>query len=108
MKNVAFFFIASSTQKLKKQRDKKKFINDHDENEDSDDEDEYPELSQLTSSTSQQWAESHASIINHKLCSAVSYWIVSTTVNGAPRSSLGIHRVLLEYNVDVFINQVAG
>ncbi|KAL9973576.1 hypothetical protein ACROYT_G020049 [Oculina patagonica] len=106
MKNVAFFFSAISTQKLKKQRDKKK-SNDHDENEDSDDADEYPELSQLASSTSQQWAESHASIINHKLCPAVSYWIASTTPNGAPRSPLGIHRVLLECNVDVFINQVA-
>ena len=35
MKNVAFFFSAISTQKLKKQREKKK-SNDHDENEESD------------------------------------------------------------------------
>lgn len=84
MENVAFFFSAISAQKLKKQWEKKK-SNDHDENEESDDVDEYPELSQLKSSTSQQWAESHSSIINQKLCPAMSYWIASTTPNGALR-----------------------
>lgn len=67
MKNVAFFFSAISAQELKKQREKKK-SNDYDENEGGNDADEYPELSQLTSSTSQQWAKSHSSIINQKLC----------------------------------------
>ena len=37
----------------------------------------------------------------------MSYWIASTMPNGALRSPLGIHRVLMECNVDVFTNQVA-
>lgn len=105
MKNVAFFFSAISTQGLKKQRGKKK-ANDEDADEESDDADEFPDSSQLASSTSQEWVASHATIVNHKLCPSVSYWIALTTPNGAPSSPLVIHRALLECNVDVFTNQV--
>ncbi|KAJ7315079.1 hypothetical protein OS493_038971 [Desmophyllum pertusum] len=105
MKNVAFFFSAISTQGLKKQRGKKK-ANDEDADEESDDADEFPDSSQLASSASQEWVASHATIVNHKLCPSVSYWIALTTPNGAPSSPLVIHRALLECNVDVFTNQV--
>ena len=103
MKNVAFFFSAISTQSLKKGRSKKKA---NVEEEGSDDADEFPDSSQFGNSTSQEWVESHATILNQKLCPCVSYWIALTTPNGAPCSSLVIHRAFLECSVDVFANQV--
>ena len=93
MKNVAFFFSAIATQRLKKQRGKKKPIKDH---EDSDDIEECDEDSQLAGSSSQDWLGNHASIINEKVCPS----------NGAPTSPLAIQRALLECRVDVFTNQV--
>ena len=56
MKNVAFFFSAIATQRLKKQRGKKKAIEDH---EDSDDIGECDEDSQLAGSSSQDWLANH-------------------------------------------------
>ena len=104
MKNVAFFFSAFATQRLKKQRGKKKnTIEDH---EDSDDIEECYEDSQLAGSSSQDWLANHAAITNEKMCPSVSYWIALTTPNGAPTSPLAIHRALLECRVDVFTNQV--
>lgn len=97
MKNVAFFFSAITTQRLKKQRGKKKPIEDHEE---------CDEDSQLAGSSSQDWLANHASIVNEKMCPSVSYWIALTTPNGAPTSPLAIHRALLECRVDVFTNQV--
>ena len=103
MKNVAFFFSAIATQRLKKERGKKKPIEDH---EDSDDIEECDEDCQLAGSSSQDWSANHASIVNEKMCPSVSYWIALTTPNGAPTSPLAIHRALLECGVDVFTNQV--
>ena len=104
MKIVAFFFSAIATQRLKKQRGKKKkTIEDH---EDSDDIKECDEVSQLAGSSSQDWLANHASIVNEKMCPSVSYWIALTTPNGAPTSPLAIHRALLECRVDLFTNQV--
>ena len=102
-KNVAFFFSAISTQRLKKQRGKQK---PNEEHEDSDDAEECEEVSQLGGSSSQDWLANHASIINEKMCPSVSYWIALTTPNGAPTSPLAIHRALLECRLDVFTNQV--
>ena len=103
MKNVAFFFSAIATQRLKKQRRKQKPSEEH---EDSDDVEGCEEVSQLAGSSSQDWLANHASIINEKMCPSVSYWIALTTPNGAPTSPLAIHRALLECRVDVFTNQV--
>ena len=103
MKNVAFFFSAIATQRLKKQRGKRK---PNEEHEDSDDAEECEEVSQLGGSSSQDWLANHASIINEKMCPSVSYWIALTTPSGAPTSPLAIHRALLECRVDVFTNQV--
>lgn len=103
LKNVAFFFSSISTQSLKKEQSRKKA---HVEEEGSDDAEEFADSSQYGNSTSQEWAASHATIINQKLCPCVSYWIALTTPNGAPCSPLVIHRALLECNVDVFANQV--
>ena len=103
MKNVAFFFSAIATQRLKKQRGKQKPSEEH---EDSDDVEECAEVSQLAGSSSQDWLANHASIINEKMCPSVSYWIALTTPNGAPTNPLAIHRALLECRVDVFTNQV--
>ena len=70
MKNVAFFFSAIATQRLKKQRCKQKANEDH---EDSDDTEECEEFSQVAGSSSQDWLANHASIINEKMCPSVSY-----------------------------------
>ena len=100
MKNVAFFFSAISTQSLKKGRSKKKA---NVEEEESDDADEFPDSSQFGNSTSQEWVESHATILNQKLCPCVSYWIALTR-------QMVLRVVLLlstvECSVDVFANQV--
>ena len=61
MKNVAFFFSAISTQSLKKERGKKKA---NTEEEGSDDADEFPDSSQFGNSTSQEWVESHVTIVS--------------------------------------------
>ena len=103
MKNVAFFFSAIATQRLKKQRCKQKANEDHEE---SDDTEECEEVSQLAGSSSQDWLANHASIINEKMCPSVSYWIALTTPNDAPTSPLAIHSALLECRVDVFTNPV--
>ena len=103
MKNVAFFLSVISMQSLKKEQGKKQ-ANGKDEG--SVDADEFPDLSQFTSSTSQEWVASHPTIINQKLCPCVSYWIALTMPNGAPCSPLVIHRSLLECSMDVFTNQV--
>ena len=103
MKNVAFFLSAITTQRLKKQRDKQKTNEEHEE---SDDTEECADASQLAASSSQEWLKNHASIISEKMCPGVSYWIALTTPNGAPTSPLAIHRALLECSVDVFTNQV--
>ena len=103
MKNVAFFFSAIATQRLKKQRGKR---NPNEEHEDSDDAEECEEVIQLGGSSSQDWLANHASIINEKMCLSVSYWIALTTPNGASTSPLAIHRALLECRVNVFTNQV--
>ena len=105
MKNVAFFFSAIATQRLKKQRGKKKKKTIEDQG-DTDDTEECEEVSQLAGSSSQDWLANHASIINEKMCPSVSYRIALTTPNGAPTSPLAIHRALLECRVDVFTNQV--
>lgn len=104
VKNVAFFFSAISTQSLKEKRGKKN-ANDKGDDEENDDE-QLLESSQLTNSASQQWIDRHPTIVNQKLCPAVSYWIALTTPNGAPSSALVIHRALLECNVDINANQV--
>ena len=86
MKNVAFFFSAIATQRLKKQRGKQKVNEDH---EDSDDTEER-EVSQLAGSSSQDWFAKHASIINEKMCPSFSFLIALTTPNGALTSPLAI------------------
>ena len=103
MKNVAFFFSAIATQRLKKQRGKQKPNEDY---EDSDDTEECEEVSQLAGSSSQDWLANHTSIINKKMCRIVSYCFALTTPNCAPTSPLAIHRTLLECCVDVFTNSV--
>ena len=103
MKNVAFFFSAIATHRLKKQRGKQNPNEDH---EDSDDTEECEEVSQLAVSSSQDWLANYASIINEKMCPIVSFWIELTTPNSAPINLLTIHRALVVCRVDVFTNPV--
>ena len=99
MKNVALYFSATATQRLRKQKRNK-------DCKDSGDTEECKEVSQLAGSSSQDWLANHVSIINEKMCPSVSYWIALTTLNGAPTSLLAIHCTLLECRMDVFTNQV--
>lgn len=102
MKNVAFFFCAISAHSLKKKGSKKN-ANDEEEDEESDDPEQLVECSQIAS---QEWVDSHPTIVKQKLCPSVSYWIALTTPNGAPSSARIIHRALLECSVDICANQV--
>ena len=84
MKNVAFFFSAITTQRLKKQRGKQK---PNEEHENSDDAEECAEMSQLAGSSSQEWLANLAIIINEKMCPSVSYWIALRQVQWCSNQS---------------------
>ena len=57
------FFSAINAQSLKKKRGKKN-VKDKQDVKESDDADELLQSSQLTNSTSQQWIDSHPTIVN--------------------------------------------
>ena len=89
MPNIAFFSSAISTREKKKvsiieETAEESSLSEKDEN-----------LSPIPSATTEQWLDGSLASINKSLFPAISYWVALTTRNGAPASSISVHKALI-------------
>ena len=99
---VGFFFSAIACYGKGRNAQKSRGTADKDGQAESEDTDEEGEIksSQVAATSSSVWIWEHRSVVDRKMCPAISYWIALTTPNGAPANPLIVHRALLECGME--------